>query len=211
MVADMPWTVTQEYLDASVRLQITKCRDGICDYVTLEVINDHTEHNFCTLRGMRRCLDELAMGHGFSVKQARSQSKARKWVCTREGCPFLFIASVRQDASVRISSMQLAHNHPLHHENVQRRHNGVSHNKIVRSVLESEAAGKDARKLTANDIKDCFLRAHGQKISSSAASWAKQAIVNATYGEVDESFEKLEAYFDVIRQHNPGTFTVVET
>ncbi|KAH9145568.1 hypothetical protein AeRB84_010517, partial [Aphanomyces euteiches] len=197
MVADMPWTVTQEYLDASVRLQITKCPDGICDYVTLEVINDHTEHNFCTLRGMRRCLDELAMGHGFSVKQARSQSKARKWICTREGCPFLLIATVRQDASVRISSMQLAHNHPLHHENVQRRHNGVSHNKVVRSVLESEAAGKDARKLTANDIKD--------------SSRAKQAIVNATYGEVDESIEKLEAYFDVIRQHNPGTFTVVET
>ncbi|CAK4398286.1 unnamed protein product [Aphanomyces euteiches] len=59
--------------------------------------------------------------------------------------------------------MQLAHNHPLHHENVQRRHNGVSHNKVVRSVLESEAAGKDARKLTANDIKDCFLRATGKK------------------------------------------------
>ncbi|CAK4602935.1 unnamed protein product, partial [Aphanomyces euteiches] len=93
--------------------------------------------------------------------------------------------------------MQLAHNHPLHYENVQRRHNGVAHNKIVRSVLESEAAEKDARKLTTNDIKD--------------SGRVKQAIVNATYGEVDESFEKLEAYFDVIRQHNPGTFTVDET
>ncbi|KAH9180098.1 hypothetical protein AeNC1_017258, partial [Aphanomyces euteiches] len=50
----------------------------------------------------------------------------------------------------------------------------------------------------------------GHEISASAANKAKLHLVKNVYGAIDEAFEKLESYFEIVVKKNPGSIAKVQ-
>ncbi|ETV66282.1 hypothetical protein H257_17250 [Aphanomyces astaci] len=111
--------------------------------------------------------------------------------------------------------MNLMHNHPLFQTKpTMKAHPGVSKSRILEALQKSgdlNAFTSDPRKLTGKQIISHYQRSSGEIISTSSASRAKQDLIQNLYGSVEVAFEKVAAYFELVKSRIPGTFGLVET